>query len=157
SLAGAKLIVGMATTVTSGQARRLARFGAFELDINSGELRKHGVRVKLQARSFQILKALLEAPGAVVTREELRGRLWHGETFVDLEGGLIPAVNRLRLALGDSAENPRYVETLARTGYRFVFPVEQIEIEPGGPSDRTPPAESGRQPRRSLLWLAALA
>ena len=120
----------MSSIVTNGQARRLARFGIFELDVDSGELRKKGVRIKLQARSFQILKALLDAPGAVVSREELRRCLWHDETFVDFESGLNTAMNRLRLALGDSAENPRYIETLARTGYRFIFPVEQVEIDP---------------------------
>src|SRR6266702_4111362 len=104
-------------------SRQFIRFGVFELEVDSGELRKQGVRIKLQAKPLQILLALIEEPGAVVTREQLRPRLWPQETFVDFERGLNTAVNRLRLALSDSAENPRYVETVARTGYRFIAPV----------------------------------
>src|SRR5713226_8495935 len=89
------------------QSRQFIRFGVFELEIDSGELRKQGVRIKLQAKPLQILRALLEDPGAVVAREELRRRLWPEDTFVDFESGLNTAVNRLRLALNDSAENPR--------------------------------------------------
>src|SRR5581483_5650083 len=85
---------------------RLVRFGAFELRLDTGELKKHGVRVRLQGKPFQILCALLERPGHVVTREELRSKLWSADTFVDFESGLNTAVNRLRMALGDSAENP---------------------------------------------------
>jgi len=92
-------------------------------------LRKHGIRVKLQAKPFEILKALLEQPGAVVSREELHRRLWRGETFVDFENGLNTAMNRLRLALGDSAGEPRYIETLARTGYRFIAPLAVVAAE----------------------------
>ncbi|MBV9303723.1 MAG: winged helix-turn-helix domain-containing protein [Acidobacteriaceae bacterium] len=102
---------------------RAARFGPFELSLETGELRKHGVRVKLQGKPFHILSALIEEPGHVVTREELRARLWPADTFVDFESGLNTAVNRLRIALGDSAEKPIYIETLARLGYRFVAPV----------------------------------
>jgi len=106
---------------------KLARFGVFEVDLRSGELRKGGVRLKLQTKSFQILQALVERPGEVVTREELRQRLWPADVFVDFESGLNTAANRLRLALGDSAESPRYIETLARTGYRFIAPVEIVD------------------------------
>src|SRR5215510_10622651 len=130
----------------------VVQFGIFELNRRAAELRKHGTRIRLQPKSMQILCALLERPGEIVTRDELKARLWPGDTFVDFESGLNTAVNRLRLALGDSAENPRYIETLARTGYRFVFPVEQIETGSGAPSDRTPPAETGRRLRRTLLW-----
>ena len=109
--------------------RNIARFGAFELDLRTGELRKQGVRLKLQGNAFRLLQALLERPGQVVTREELRQRLWPSGVFVDTENGLNTAANRLRLTLGDAADNPRYVETLARTGYRFVAPVEVMEAE----------------------------
>ncbi len=105
------------------KSRAAARFGAFELRLDTGELRKHGVRVRLQGKPFQLLRALMEQAGHVVTREELKDRLWSSDTFVDFESGLNTAVNRLRVALGDSAESPIYVETLSRIGYRFVAPV----------------------------------
>jgi TolB-like protein/DNA-binding winged helix-turn-helix (wHTH) protein len=110
----------------SGQARRV-RFVAFEVDLRSGELRKHGVRLKLQDQPFQILALLLECPGEIVTREELRKRLWPADTFVDFDVGLNTAVKRLRDVLGDSAEGSRYVETIPRRGYRFIASVERIE------------------------------
>jgi eukaryotic-like serine/threonine-protein kinase len=100
------------------------RFGAFEVDLRAGELRKHAIRVKLQAQPFQVLSVLLEHPGDVVTREELRQKLWPGDTFVDFDTGLNSAVKKLREALCDSAEEPRYIETLPRRGYRFVAHVE---------------------------------
>src|SRR5712664_1636066 len=96
------------------------RFGAFELDLRAGELRKQGVKIKLQEQPFQILAMLLEQPGEVVTREELRSRLWPSDTFVDFDHSLNKAINKLREALGDSAENPRFIETLAKRGYRFI-------------------------------------
>jgi TolB-like protein/DNA-binding winged helix-turn-helix (wHTH) protein/Flp pilus assembly protein TadD len=101
----------------------LIPFGPFEADLSSQELRKHGVRLRLPRQSFQILKMLLERPGDLVTREELRQALWHSETFVDFEHGLNAAINRLREALGDSADNPEFIETLPRRGYRFIGPV----------------------------------
>src|SRR5579862_478737 len=103
------------------------RFGAFEFHPAAGELRKHGIKIRLQGKPLQLLQALLERPGEVVARDELRDRLWAADTFVDFESGLNSAVNRLRLALGDSADNPRYVETLARNGYRFMAPVSVNE------------------------------
>src|SRR6185503_16551355 len=108
------------------------RFGAFELDLRTGELRKAGIRVNLPEQPFQVLKALLDRPGDLVTREELRQRLWPAETFVDFEHGLNAAVRRLRDALGDSADAPRFVETLPRRGYRFIAPVTEpsVGIEP---------------------------
>ena len=96
------------------------RFGSFELDMRAGELRKQGIKIKLQEQPLQILAALLEHPGQVVTREELRSRLWPSDTFVDFDHSLNKAINKLREALGDSAENPRFIETLARHGYRFL-------------------------------------
>jgi DNA-binding winged helix-turn-helix (wHTH) protein len=110
-------------------ARRV-RFGAFEADLRSGELRKHGMKIKLQDQPFQILAMLLERPSEIVTREELRHKLWPADTFVDFDVGLNAAIKRLRDALGDSAESPRYVETLPRRGYRFVAAAERIEDLP---------------------------
>jgi DNA-binding winged helix-turn-helix (wHTH) protein len=103
----------------------------FAVDLAAGELRKNGARVRLQEQPFQILAILLERPGDVVTREELRQRLWPADTFVDFDHSLNTAVNKLREALGDSASNPRYVETLARRGYRFLAAVERPETTPG--------------------------
>jgi cholera toxin transcriptional activator len=100
------------------------RFGVFVADLAVGDLRKNGVRIRLQEQPFQVLAYLLERPGEVVTREQLRQKLWPADTFVDFDHSLNTAVNKLREALGDSASSPRYVETLARRGYRFVAPVE---------------------------------
>lgn len=99
------------------------RFGLFELDLRAGELRRNGVKVKLQEQPFRLLAQLLDRPGEVVTREDLRNRLWPADTFVDFDHSLNAAIKRLRDALGDSAENPRFVETVARRGYRFLAPV----------------------------------
>jgi len=107
-------------------ARRL-RFGAFDVDLHSGEVRKNGIRLRLQDQPFQVLELLLEHPGDVVTREELRRKLWPADTFVDFDNGLNSAIRKLRDVLGDSAENPRFVETLARRGYRFVAQVDNGE------------------------------
>ena len=105
------------------RSRRVVQFGPFELRTDIGELRKHGIRVKIQAKPLAVLRALLERPGEVVTREELRDHLWAADTFVDFESGLNTAANRLRLGLGDSADAPRFIETLPRVGYRFIAPV----------------------------------
>jgi DNA-binding winged helix-turn-helix (wHTH) protein/tetratricopeptide (TPR) repeat protein len=102
---------------------RVARFGAFEVNFVAGELRKHGVRLKVQEQPFQVLVLLLAHPGELVTREEIQQKLWPSGTFVDFENGLNTAINRLREALGDSAENPRFVVTEPRRGYRFIAPV----------------------------------
>jgi Tol biopolymer transport system component/DNA-binding winged helix-turn-helix (wHTH) protein len=104
------------------RAPRLVRFGAFEVDLRAGELRKGGAKLKLTGQPFQVLTILLEQPGGVVTREELQKRLWP-DTFVDVEHNLNTAINKIREALGDSAESPRFVETLPRRGYRFIAPV----------------------------------
>src|SRR3984893_75483 len=113
----------------SAQTRK-ARFGVFEADLRAGELRKHGVKLKLQDQPFQILALLLERPGEVVTRDELQHKLWPADTFVDFDTGLNTAIKRLRDALGDSAESPRFVETLPRRGYRFIASVEHIDDLP---------------------------
>ena len=104
-------------------ASQVVCFGTFELDLRSGELRKSGLRIKIQEQPFQVLAMLLEHPGEMVTREELRKKLWPEDTFVDFEHGLNAAINKLREALGDSADNPRFVETLPRRGYRFIAPL----------------------------------
>ena len=100
------------------------RFGEFTADLEAQDLFRNGSRVRLQGQPFEILAVLLERPGRVVTREELRRRLWPSDTFVDFEHGLNAAVNRLREAFGDSAEEPRYIETIPRRGYRFIAPVD---------------------------------
>src|SRR5579859_1958711 len=102
------------------------RFGAFEADAATGELRRQGTRIKLNAQPFQVLLMLLERPADLLTREEISRSLWPDGTFVDYEHGVNSAVNRIREALGDTAVNPRFIETLARRGYRFVAPVERI-------------------------------
>jgi DNA-binding winged helix-turn-helix (wHTH) protein/dipeptidyl aminopeptidase/acylaminoacyl peptidase len=125
--------------------KRTVQFGAFEVKLDTGELRKSGIRMNLQGKPFQILQALLERPGEVVTREELQNRLWPGDSMVDFESGLNTAANRLRLALGDSAENPRFVETVARIGYRFVATVIELPVhaaEPELPASDAPPLPS---------------
>jgi cholera toxin transcriptional activator len=103
---------------------RIARFGVFELDLSAGELRKSGVKLRLQEQPFQVLALLLERAGDVVTREELQQKLWPSDTFVDFDHSLNTAINKVREALGDSGSSPRYVETLARRGYRFIAPVQ---------------------------------
>src|SRR5579872_868324 len=122
-------------------------FGVFEIDIPAGELRKHGLRIRLQEQPFQVLAILLEHPGEVVTREELQKKLWPADTFVDFDHGLNKAVSKIREALGDSAESPRFVETVARRGYRFLADVKVAEEDPvripQPPARPNPVAESG--------------
>ena len=125
------------------QAARVVRFGVFEVDLQTAELRKQGVRIRLPGQSFQVLEALLLRPGELVTREELKQKLWPSDSFGDFEHGLNAAVNRVREALGDSSDNPRFVETLPRRGYRFIAPVEATEPDEEGSSGirpETPPA-----------------
>src|SRR6266568_152058 len=112
------------------QLRGVLRFGVFELDLRAGELRRHGLRVRLQEQPFQVLAILLEHRGEVVTREELQKKLWSADTFVDFDHGLNKAINKIRLALGDSATSPRFVETVARRGYRFLAEVSVADAAP---------------------------
>jgi len=114
------------------------RFGVFELDLRAGELRKHGLLVRLQEQPFQVLTMLLEHPGEVVTREELQKKLWPANTFVDFDHGLNKAINKIRDALGDSAESPRFVETVARRGYRFLAEVKAADGAPIRSSEPVP-------------------
>src|SRR5262245_9544537 len=115
---------------------RILCFGSFEVDLGSRELRRQGLKIGLQDQPFRLLALLLERAGEVVTREELREKLWPADTFVDFDHSLNTAVRKLREALGDSAETPRYVETLARRGYRFIAPVG----EPGPTASLAPSA-----------------
>jgi DNA-binding winged helix-turn-helix (wHTH) protein len=108
------------------QAPSILRFGVFEVDLLSRELRKQGVRIKLQEQPFHVLTVLLQRPGEVVTREELRSQNWPADTFVDFDNSLNTAINKLREALGDSADNPRFIETLPRRGYRFIASVAGV-------------------------------
>src|SRR5216683_6241562 len=105
------------------QSPTILRFGVFEVDVRAGEVRKQGVRIKLQEQPFQVLTILLQRPGEVATREELRSAIWQSDTFVDFDNGLNTSINKLREALGDSADNARFIETLPRRGYRFIAPV----------------------------------
>ena len=111
-------------------AGQVVRFGIFEVDLTTGELRRKGLRVRLQEQPFQVLRMLLERPGELVRREDLRQRLWPEVLSADFEQGLNKAVHKVRLALGDSADNPRFVETLARRGYRFIAAVEGNPLPP---------------------------
>ena len=145
------------------------RFGAYELDRRSGELRRSGVRIRIQEQPFRILSALLERPGDLVTREELREILWPDDTFVDFEHSLNAAVNKLRETLGDSASHPRFVETVPRRGYRFIYPVEapagsgadpSTDAGSGLPSATVPDhSRSAARPRSGwwgLVWVSLL-
>ena len=115
---------------SAGDGGRVIRFGVFEADLDSGELRRRGARVRLQERPFRILATLLSRPNEVVTRQQLREMLWAADTFVDFDHGLDAAVNKLREALGDSAANPRFIETLPRRGYRFLAPPNAASVIP---------------------------
>src|SRR5580700_8467317 len=116
------------------------RFGIFEVDLQAGELRKQGMKVKLQQQPFELLAMLLERPGGVVTREEIQKRLWPGDTFVDFDRGLNRAANRLRESLGDEADSPRFIETLPRRGYRFIAPV--VKLDEGGHVEEPVPPQA---------------
>ena len=131
---------------------RIVRFGVFEADLKACQLRKHGFRLKLSEQPFQVLAMLLEHPGEIVTREELRSRLWAGDTFVDFDHGLNNAVMRVREVLLDSSDHPRYVETIPRRGYRFVAPVE----EAAGPANSPIPPEASDISSVSVSRIAAL-
>jgi TolB-like protein/DNA-binding winged helix-turn-helix (wHTH) protein/tetratricopeptide (TPR) repeat protein len=134
---------------TLPNVRSVVHFGAFDADLSSGELHKHGHKVKLQEQPFQVLVMLLERPGTVITREELRARLWPADTFVDFDTGLNSAIKKLRDALGDSAEDPVYVETLPRRGYRFISAIEATHESPAMASiaARAAPVASAREQR----------
>jgi len=117
---------------TSASVARVLRFDSFELDLHAGELRKRGVKLRLQGQPIQVLAILLQSAGNLVTREELRSQLWPADTFVDFDHSLHNSIGRIREALGDSAGIPRYIETLPRRGYRFIAPVEEVQAPPIG-------------------------
>ena len=160
---------------SAAQVASVIRFGVFELDPRSGELRRSGVLLNLQDQPLKVLECLLERPGELVTREALRQRLWPGDTFVDFEQGVNAAVKRLRETLADSAESPRFVETLPRRGYRFIAPVERDDrdrsgLAPSAPDQRAslagkpaPPAlvekppAAARRGRHALIAAGAIA
>src|SRR5205085_7382657 len=126
------------------QSAQVVRFATFEVDLEAGELRKAGLRLRFTGQPFQVLAILLEQPGTIVTREQLQKRLWPN-TFVDVDHNLNSAINRIREALGDSAENPRFVETLPRRGYRFIAPVEGHGKDEAGASMVSPPRPSATE------------
>jgi DNA-binding winged helix-turn-helix (wHTH) protein len=150
-------------------APQVFRFGLFEADLRTKELRKDGIKVRLRGQPFQVLAMLLERPGEVVTREELQKKLWPDGTFVDFDHSLNTAITKVREVLSDSAENPRFVETLARRGYRFIAPVQgtpgrasantrpnTVEASSGGSTPGSePPAESPRAVSQDLSTAAA--
>jgi DNA-binding winged helix-turn-helix (wHTH) protein/tetratricopeptide (TPR) repeat protein len=127
------------------QSPTILRFGVFEVDLRAGEVRKQGTRIRLQEQPFHVLTLLLQRPGEVVTREELRAQLWPSDTFVDFDNGLNTSINKLREALGDSADNPRFIETLPRRGYRFIAPVTGAD----GTTRGTATGASAAAPKRS--------
>src|ERR1700747_3133347 len=131
------------------------RFGVCEADVRAGELRKQGVRIKLQEQPFHVLTILLQRPGEVVTREELRSHNWPADTFVDFDNSLNTAINKLREALGDSADNPRFVETLPRRGYRFIAPVTGVDGIARGTGTNVSAASATRS-RRIVVGVAVV-
>jgi TolB-like protein/DNA-binding winged helix-turn-helix (wHTH) protein/Tfp pilus assembly protein PilF len=143
--------------MADAEQSRTVRFGLFEVDLRAGELRKDGVKIKLQAQPFQVLVTLLQHAGEVVTREELRRELWPTDTFVDFEHGLNAAVKRLRDALGESAENPIFIETLARRGYRFIAPVDLRDVRAVAPPRTLVSLAAEAMRRPYLLGLAGVA
>ena len=131
----------------SNSPKQLLRFSVFEVDLMAGELRKNGKRIRLQGQPFQVLAMLLENAGRVVSRDELRQKIWPADTFVDFDHGLNTAVNKIRDSLGDSASSPRFVETLARRGYRFIAPVDGVSApQTAGPMPATTRADTSGGP-----------
>src|SRR5277367_5185811 len=112
------------------QPNSIVRFGTYEVSLHSGEVRKSGLKIRVQQQPMKLLGILLERPGEVVTREELRSRVWPNESFGDFDQALNIAIGKLRSALGDSAENPRFIETLPKRGYRFIADVSIVDADP---------------------------
>jgi TolB-like protein/DNA-binding winged helix-turn-helix (wHTH) protein/Tfp pilus assembly protein PilF len=141
---------------TSAPAERVLRFDVFELDVHAGELRKRGVKLRLQGQPLQVLATLLKRAGDVVTRDELREQIWAADTFVDFDHSLHNAIARLRETLGDSVDTPRYIETLPRRGYRFIAAVKGVEIQPLWPSHQSGPSGEATVAVRPTRHRAAL-
>src|SRR5881394_2017770 len=136
------------------RSSQIVRFGLFEADLQTGELRKNGVKVPLQGQPFQVCAILLSRSGELVSREELRQQVWPEDTFVDFDHALNTAITKIRLALGDQADNPRFVETLPRRGYRFIAPVDK----PTAPEPAAiPPQGTAEGLRPTGLWIAGAA
>src|SRR5215469_15068166 len=149
-----KEAVGASKSSLTPPLQGIIRVGNFEVDVRAGELRRAGVKVKLSGQPFDVLVALLEKPGQIVTREELHDKLWSQDTFVDFEQGLNKAINRVRDTLGDDADNPRFIATLPRRGYKFIAPVEALPKANGCEPDVV------RQPvelRKSLVTTARIS
>jgi DNA-binding winged helix-turn-helix (wHTH) protein/tetratricopeptide (TPR) repeat protein/TolB-like protein len=140
----------------SNPGSRILRFGVFEVDLRSSELRKHGTRIGLQDQPFKILALLIEQPGEIITRNELRQKLWPADTFVNFDRSLNKAINKVRTVLGDSAESPRFVETVPRHGYRFIAPVEGVDA-PSSPPASLPPEARVERADASVAPIAAFA
>src|SRR3954451_6580658 len=147
----------------AAKSARVFRFGVYEVDAATGELRKQGLRIRIQEQPAQFLLMLLDHAGEVVSREEIRRKLWPPDTFVDFDQGLGASLRKLRQALGDDAETPRYIETIPKQGFRFVAPVERISAVPQelaavlpirAIEPPTPPAS--REPPRTRRHLSAL-
>ena len=136
----------------SSRTDQIVRFGAYEIDRRACELRRAGQRIPLQIQPFRVLEALIDRAGEVVTRADLRAKIWPSTVYVDFDHGLNNAMNRLRRALEDSADAPRFIETLPRVGYRFIHTVEQCEAGP-----RPPPAARARHAVGLRVGIAAAA
>src|SRR5258707_10715424 len=136
---------------------QIVRFGLFEADLQTGELRKNGSKVPLQGQPFQVCAILLSRSGELVSREELRQRVWPEDTFVDFDHALNPAITKIRIALGDEADNPRFVETLPRRGYRFIAPVDKpiVETHTAGPDGAA--IVAAPEQGQSSFWRPGLA
>src|SRR5580698_9287486 len=137
----------------------VVRFGTYEVCFQTGELRKAGMRIRIQQQPMKLLEILLEQPGEVVTREELCGRVWAGEGFGDFDQAVNIAIGKLRSALGDSAENPRYIETVPKRGYRFIAEVSFVDADTGPKrpepvAGELPAAGPGHQPPGAELPVA---
>jgi DNA-binding winged helix-turn-helix (wHTH) protein len=154
----------------SSPPHSVVRFGTYEVSLQSGEVRKAGLRIRVQQQPMKLLEILLEHPGEVVTREELRSRVWPNESFGDFDQALNIAIGKLRSALGDSAENPRFIETLPKRGYRFIADVSVLNADarpkkPGSSAGDLTAAETGHTPQgaglavapRRRLWLTRRA
>src|SRR6202161_4730501 len=124
----------------------VVRFGTYEVSLQSGEVRKSGLRIRIQQQPLKLLEILLEHPGEVVTREELRSRVWAEESFGDFDQAVNIAIAKLRSALGDSAENPRFIETLPKRGYRFIADVSFVDADGRIRRPESPGPEAGQQP-----------
>ena len=152
------------TSASTPSITRVLRFDTFELDLYAGELRKHGIKLRLQGQPVQVLAILLQSAGNLVTREEIRSQLWQADTFVDFDHSLHNAIARIRDVLGDSAQTPKYIETLPRRGYRFIAPVEEIQPPPTSAESSNGVTEavatmtpSARSPSRRVSLILALA